>query len=320
MRRGVALAASALLPLVLACVAAGPAPEPARLSVEVERGAARRPSVPLPELFAIVDLRVPRGSSDAELLAAATRRAARRYLAAQRPGRPVTLLALGEGPGEACGRPDGLGDPADRTATEWAEALGDLLLAPPGSLGGALELLAEHRAQRTAAGPRAGRVVIFSPLPSRCARDLCAPAAALAAQGTEFDLVVLGAAEPPACLTEIAARRVPGGPYPSIEPLPPARVAFFVEPRGGQEGYYRDERYVPVAVEGRTGEPPIEVAPGLVEVQLALDSPLRVFPIRLAPGRTTRIRILDFPTLGVRRTFVETERKRRSLLDPRRYR
>ncbi len=318
--RRAATGLAALLILGLACVSKPPAPRPATVRVEVVRGAAGMPEIPAAPLYAVVDMRRPGGAgADPDLLLHATRRAARRHFGSLSQDVPVGLVVLGEGLGETCGDPALIEDPPLSTGPELGTRLNRFAAEPPASLAAALELVSARLAGEAGDGAPA-RVLVFSTLGSHCPRDVCAPAQRLVAQGAQLDWVVLGDVPAPECLAQLRAPLADGGVHAAVLPQPPAEVAFRVEPRGGHPGYHRGDAYVPAALEGRSGGPALQVAPGLVEVRISLETPLNLWPVRLSPDRETRIRVLDFPTLGLQRSFVETEPEGWPWFVPRRFR
>jgi len=227
----------------------------------------------------------------------AARRAAAR-LATALPGDSfIGLHALGVAGGDEC-------NPAFRTGHSGAgEAREDLVrrieeLRPAGeaSLAQAVEGL---RVYLTATETLArSRVVILSDLGEECGGDLCEEIAGMIAGGARVEFVVFGEARLPSCIEdfEIAgAWRVE-----NESPVMHFRVDAVADSADAAPSF---------TVVGLVGGEPVAIAAGGAVVFVDLDPPAEFGPVDLAPGTTTRLRILDFPALDppVREWIWESE-------------
>jgi hypothetical protein len=204
-------------------------------------------------------------------------------LASLPAGSKAGVVALGETPGPECapaGRRAPLlaaGDPA------LEAALDSLVPGAEGSLADALnalgnDLVAQGRARDT-------RVVVFTDLEASCGGDLCAAAARLVATGAWIDVVILGGATAPACLAEL--RPSAAQPGSLVRALTrPTPVWQLVAP--GTEP-------APGGISDIAGPHALEAPAGEWSIALALDRPAVLGPLRVAPGRLTRVRVLAFP-------------------------
>ncbi len=143
------------------------------------------------------------------------------------------------------------------------------------------------------------RLIAVSDLDDSCAGgDLCKAAAALASAGADLDLVVIGEAPVPACLSEIGGDVEP--PLFAAAATAPIRATFQVI--GEEQG-----EEVSLSAAGVVGGGAVKVAPGRIRVGVDLDPPVEVGPLHLAPNASLRIRILEVPTGESRawQVFVE---------------
>jgi hypothetical protein len=280
---GAPAALSAAWLLALACAGAPPPSEDAQLSVEVLSGFAGGPGPggrpPGPEAVEIlVDVTSSMGQATAAgpPRDAASRGAAARLIRALPAEHPVGLHAVGFARVEGCQpafRLDGSAPGAARDAL--LRQLDGLDPAGEGSLARALDGLRVFLAVSDRLAD--ARIVVLTDLGDECGGDLCEVVSDALTGGARLEFVLFGDRDVPACLEEIA---------PAWETAATPPPAFRVEAGEGTS-----------VAEGRAGGAPVPVAPGLVWVQLSLEPPLRVGPLRLSPGRTTRLRVLDFPAL-----------------------
>ena len=292
--------------------AATPDTTPARVQVEVLRGLSADTLARLaeaPTVHVVLDLGAAPGvSRETRVLhRLATRQAAARYLATLPATTPVELHAMGAAKGERCGPPQRLQSLEENlNGAAIATRIASIGPGAPGSIEGALARVADELAARETGGSAAARVVVFSNFADQCADDPCVPARSLLGLGAEIELVAIGEAPVPECLEAIA---VPSDTASqALAALSaPVELPFRVEPRGRRSSALNGAVFVPGAAVGRTGGEGVEVAAGLVSVVIDLDPELAVWPIRLRPGEVTRIRVLDFPMIGVRRSFIVTE-------------
>jgi hypothetical protein len=299
--------------------AATPDTTPARVRVEVLRGLSADTLAVLGEerpVHVVLDLGAApdAGRETRALHSLAIRQAATRYLAALPATTPVALHVTGTAKSEHCGAPERISPlEGDLGGAAIATRIDSILPGEPGSIGRALASVAEELAARDANGQAAARVVVFSNFAEDCASHPCASARSLLEIGAEIELVAIGEKPVPQCLEELA---VPANAAPqAIASLTaPAELLFRVEPRGRRPAAPDGAVFVPGAAVGRTGGEGVEVAAGLVRVVIDLDPELAVWPVRLRPGELTRIRVLDFPMLGVRRSFIATEEPGRTPL------
>jgi len=227
----------------------------------------------------------------------AARNAAVRLVTALPQDSFIGLHALGVAGGDEC-------NPAFRTGHSGSgEARDDLVqrideLRPAGeaSLAQAVEGL---RVYLTATETLArSRVVILSDLGKECGGGLCKELGRMIAGGARAELVVFGEARLPSCIEDF---EIAGSWHVDTEP--PA-MHFRVE----AVDHPADAAPSATAV-GLVGGEPIAIAEGAVRVFVGFDPPAEFGPVELAPGTTTRLRILDFPALDppVREWTWETE-------------
>lgn len=276
-------------------------PPEARLAVELNQGFRSRP-VAAPAGPERVEVLVDVTSS----MKAPTEPGPPRYLAARRAAvRLVTVLprdsfiglhALGVARGDEC-------NPAFRTGhSEAGESREDLLgrieeLRPAGeaSLAQAVEGLRVYLAARGTLAR--SRVIILSDFGGECGGDLCEELGRMVAGGARVELVVFGEARLPSCAED---SDISGAWRVDAEaPVTHFRVESVATSADG----------VPSAgAVGLAGGEPVAIAAGPVRVFVGLDPPAEFGPVDLAPGTTTRLRILDFPALDppVREWLWET--------------
>jgi hypothetical protein len=289
------------VPLPFSTALPEPPPE-ARLSVELIQGFTGRP-VSAPAGPERVEVLIDVTSS----MEAATEPGPGRHVAARQAAvRLVTALprdsfvglhALGVAGGDEC-------SPAFRTGHSAAgEAREDLVgrieeLRPAGeaSLAQALEGLRVYlTAMETLAH---SRVVILSDFGEECGGDLCEELTRTVAEGARVELVVFGETRLPSCIVDF---EIAGAWRVDAE----ARVMHF-----RVEAVATSADGVPSAsAVGLVGGEPVAIAAGAARVFVGSDPPAEFGPVDLAPGTTTRLRILDFPALDppVREWIWETE-------------
>lgn len=285
MRRGLALAASALSGL--ACATPPPAQAPAHISLELLRGLAPDDGAAAGAPVAvIVDVTASMGeaASAGATLDVAARRGAARLVENLPSARPVWLYALGSGDAAEC-QPLYRVDRAVAGGSRAGllEGLRALPTRGEGSLPAALDGV---RAELERDGaPSGSRVVVFSDLGDECTddRDLCGAASRLAAAGLRLHVVAIGPRTAPACLREPGALAEPTLPAVGA----PGPVAFRVVSGGAEP-----------AVVGcsESGGLPVAAPPGDIRVTVALDPPLEVEREVAAGGRHV-LQVLDFPGL-----------------------
>lgn len=266
-----------LLALALAACAS-PTPPPARVSVVLLRG---RPPVTAPtaERVAVV---VDAGLDMAELSGAGpsywtgARRGAERLIGSLPPETRADLYLAGGAEDAGCA--------VSAEPLAGSEAVAARLTgATPAGLA-PLAATLERIADEAEAGEGPARAVLFTRLSGACGDDLCAAAGRLASRDVRLDLVVIGDAQPPACLAELAARdhtRPPAGWGPA-EPVP-----FHVSSPSLEPG-------LRLCADAQTLAMP--VPPGRATVVVRLDPPLRLersFPA----GSRWQLEVLDFPAL-----------------------
>ncbi len=263
--------------LVLGCALLGAEREPpAQIAVEFLGGFSGPPPLADPQVELLLDISKSQQTASKHGLAhfEAVRLAALRLVDALPETASIELSVLGARSGE-CRTSLPLADSQPgRSREELREWIRSLEPAGEGSLAAALEALA--------ASGRARRVVAFSDLGTECGGDLCAAASALVESGARLDLVIVGEAEPPACLADFEY---------SVEAAPPAAAApvFRVEMPG--EG-------APVRIaEGFADGTPVAVGARAGLLVLDLDPPVRIGPIHFTPATLTRVQVLDFPYL-----------------------
>lgn len=269
-----------LAALLWACATPAPAPQelaPARLSVEVARGSA--PATPTPPRIALLldataSMASPAARGVTKLEAARVRAA--EILAAAPAEARLSVDALGPGDGDACRSPVSLATGPGGAASDTVR---DLTAGGEASLADALAGVG--RSLEASGGAAGARVVVLTDLEERCGGDLCASVKALVDGGASLDFVVLGDRPTPSCVAsaEPGAGAGGAGSPGAISPAPTFRVL----PAAGQPA------------DGVAGGSPVSVAAGAARVEVALDPPLQVGPLPLAPGSLVRLRVLDFP-------------------------
>jgi len=292
MRRSTTL----LLALALAIGAAwvgciSPAPEPARLRVEIFSGFAEPPLLLSPSDGRVDVLLDLTSSMETAITAGPSRAVAARSAAAQLlhsipRGRTVALHALGVAEvDEAC-------QPAFRIEqVGTGESRGGLFtqlesMRPrgEGSFAQAIDGLRVYLGVREELAR--SRVVILSDFDDACGGDLCAPVEGLVAGGARVDIVVLGELPVPACLARFDPVIEWGSEAVEGELAPSFRVDAATEDPAPDA--------LPLAL-GRAGAGDLRVPAGRAFVTLMLDEPVRIGPIELLAGETTQLRVLDFP-------------------------
>ncbi|MDH3686841.1 MAG: hypothetical protein OEP95_11485, partial [Myxococcales bacterium] len=136
-----------------------------------------------------------------------------------------------------------------------------------------------------------------SPPDEGCGGDLCAAVRAIDSAGAKLDLVLLGNRSAPACL-----RGIRGAPAPVAGAVPATTAPpFRVEPSPPVAGA--------AGASGVAGRQDVLVR-GTGEIAVVLSDPesLYVGPLKPRPGETLRLRVLDFPSLGVREIWLGGER------------
>lgn len=275
---------------------ASPPAEPvgvAQVSLEAYRGlpAPEDRVTALPRRFDIlVDLTESMGrpGGDGRPLASNAYSRASELLHSLPQGTEITLRAQGHQAGPSCALPQRLAGPAIPTLrTAFVRRLEGLGPRSEGSLPAALarirlELEREEAVRRT-------RVVLFTDLDSHCGGDFCAEARALVEAGAHLEVVALAEAPVPPCLAELQASRARSRRQsPRFAPPPPLFRIHSAE--AGGEGFDP----APVA-RGRAGEEPVAVPAGLITMVVELDPPEIIGPFRVEPGKSARVRLLDYP-------------------------
>jgi hypothetical protein len=205
----------------------------------------------------------------------AARAAAQRFVAALGGEAELTLFAFGNEWEARCDTP-AVAHTGSRDAV--SKRISALRAGGDGSLALALDAFA---------APEKGgfdRVVAITGLGDRCGGDLCAAVDGLAARGVRLDLVVVGGAAVPDCVSELAHRETvdTAGDWPVRGP-----VGFHVESTGPDAA---------VLVCGESGGLPVEVLSGRSAVVVKLDPPLRL-ERSFMPGTRWLLQVLDFPAL-----------------------
>jgi hypothetical protein len=259
--------------LLAACGGTTPvrAPEPALVAVEILRGITPAPAT-RGRVAILID-------ASASMLApaaagvsrfAAARRRASEVLETLPPDAQASVDAIGIAGSARCGAPARIGSDVETD-------LRSLHPGGEGSLAEALRATAQELVTQNAGG--GSRIVAFSDLEDACGGDLCAAVSDVVASGASLDLVVLGDRPTPSCVSSVAA---PLGAPPGFAKAAPA-TSFRVLPVSGG------------TVEGSSDGRPVSTPAGAARIVVALDPPLEVGPITLAPGALVRLRVLDFP-------------------------
>jgi hypothetical protein len=279
MRRAALLAA-----LLAACVV----PQlPGRISVEVYRGLggmAAGSFLPAVELVldATRSMGAP-GSGAATRLEAAQAKAAELLQALPRGG-SARLHVLGSlDPAVECAALDRHGPLVGADDPALQESLTSLQPGSEGSLARALAALTRDLVAQDWA--RDARIVLLTDLESSCGGDLCAAAGELVAAGAWLDVVVIGDAAAPECLDALRPSAAQPGALVRalLRPAPAWRAT-----RPGAD----PAAPTPTRLAGASA---FDLAPGEWLVEVELDRPLVIGPLQVLPGRTTRVRVLDFP-------------------------
>ena len=281
-----AIVAVGLAAAALGC-AGGASDQPARVSVEVLRGfspdeiAIGESNAPIVMIFDSTQSMAGRASAASSRQAAA-QRAAARFVGAAPPQRPLWLYAMGSRAGSGCQPPvRGTRIVTRDQRPRLLRALNGLSAQGEGGLAAALEQVRSDLAEAVALP--GSRVVVFSDLGRQGAGDVCRAASDLVRAGARLDVVAIGDAPAPECLSE------PGG-LVGVDPPPP----FVPEPVVFRLEVSRPE---PMTVGcSVAGGLPIAVTGGRATVVVDLDPPLRV-EAYFAPGRRHVLQVVDFPML-----------------------
>jgi hypothetical protein len=266
---------------------------PAQVSVEVWSGFTQRPEGRRPppervELVLDVTASMQATAADSPARFVAAQQSARRLLRALPSDTQVGLRALGSRSEDTvCSRSLVLSNrDGPRTPAQVAALVPRLRPHSEASIAAALDGLREDL------GDAVGRtrVVLFTDLGAECGGDLCASAAALVDAGARLDVVLFSDAVVPQCFASFT----PGGePQAQSLAFPPAAATFRVEAhRAGA-----DAAAPAVLARGRADGTPVEVASGGAIILLETEPPATIGPLVLSPGTSTRVRVLDFPTL-----------------------
>jgi hypothetical protein len=274
-----------------------PSAPPATLAVEFTQGFAQAPEPPAaagPErveilLDATSSMQTPTAAGPERLVAA--KGAVARLIRSLPEQTAIGLHAFGAVAEGQCGSGAPLarsepGQPRDELARR-IEAL------TPKCEGSLAASLADLRALLASEGATArARVVAVTDLGAgdlgeQGAADLCAAVSALVSGEGRLDLVVLGEAPVPECVT----REVTGSSRVARGAMAPPPPSFRVEVQGAWGGEAR------VVARGLADGRPSEVPAGLAVVVVELDPPSRIGPLMLSPEMLTEVRVLDFPTL-----------------------
>jgi hypothetical protein len=260
----------------------------ARLSVELIQGFSGRPVSPPAgpervEVLIDVTSSMEAATQPGPGRHLAARRAAVRLVAALPRDSFVGLHALGVAGGDEC-------NPAFRTGHSGpGEAREDLVgrieeLRPAGEASLA-QAVGGLRFYLTAMETLArSRVVILSDLGEECGGDLCEELTRMVAGGARVELVVFGETRLPSCIEDF---EVAGAWRADAE----APAMHFRAEAAAADGVPLD------TVVGLVGGEPVAIPAGPVRVLIGLDPSAAFGPVDLAPGTTTRLRILDFPAL-----------------------
>ena len=298
--------------------AASSAKSPGRIQVDAHQGLPpllRWPAVPPTRIDILVDI-TP--SMLAETGAGRTRMEASRFSAAQfvrslPSGTELAVHTLGNGRGIGCIAPARMNNPLRGwNPLEVANELNSLTARVEGSLPDALSQLYN---ELSAAGDlHRTRVVVFSDLGEECGGTLCTQASALATAGTRIDFVTFGNAPLPSCLEALApAPEAPRALSSKNIVSKPLRyevlgVSDRIAALTAKKDAPVDVKPV-VLVSGVSGEQTVTVPARMITVVIDLEPPERIGPFMAAPGKLTRIRLIDFPGVGppVRAWKVETQ-------------
>lgn len=284
--------------LALACAGAErlvtrrAAAPPAQLSVEVWSGFSQRPTASggqaeRVEIVLDQTTSMRAAAPGGPPRDAAARTAALRLAAALDPDTRIGVRALGITKGEQqCAGALAL-EPGSRGAnpTSLGRLLATMRPASESSLADTLQQLAGDLGD---ALPDT-RVVVFSDLGSECGGDLCAAAEALVRGGARLDLVLLADVTVPHCVAGLSPAGLPrAAELDRPVTASPFRIqAHEIGSAGGGE----------VIARGRSDGSTTDVAPGPATVVLEMSPPAVIGPLVLEPGKHTRVRVLDFPTL-----------------------
>jgi hypothetical protein len=244
-------------------------------------------------LDATSSMQTPTAAGPARLVAA--KGAAARLIRSLPEQTSIGLHALGAVAEGKCGAavPLARSEPA-QPRDELARRIEALTPSCEGSLAASLGDLRDLLASE---GATAGaRVVALTDLDGgdlgeQGATDLCAAVSALVSGQGRVDLVVLGNAPVPECVTRAVADS--SGVARGAAAAPPP--SFRVEARGA-----RGEAEARVVATGLADGRPRAVPAGEATVVIELDPPSRIGPLMLLPEVLTRVRVLDFPMLDPR--------------------
>ncbi len=278
--------------VALSCASPAPAPLPTALgsvAVDVYGGLGGpvplRPSGPrrVEVLVDATSSMLDRGPNGVSHLRAMRRESAE-FLYSLREDTEISVRAFGQTISGSCVAPQRLVDPVIPKRREpLVQRIEDLSPRSEGSLAAALQrvrrdLVLEGAARRT-------RVVVFTDLDGSCGGDLCSEAAKLVDAGAWLEVVTLGSAEPPRCLSDLR----PAAAQPSV-----SGAGFPARPPSFRVEAARTGEHPPrVLAEGFAGQGPVDVAPGLVTVVLDLKPPEEIGPFEVRPGEFARVRLLE---------------------------
>ena len=284
-------AAALLFAVLFACAAPEPL-APGAVRVDLVRAApvalvpAETPPAPI---HLLLDVTSSMGSARTEGVThlQAARHAAGRFLRSLPSEAELELHVLGTAAGSGCTPAVPVEAPPGVSPGAGLARVADSLPSrSEGSLAGALESIAA-RLGGEQQGRAGARVVAISDLDGSCSKgDLCSAAAALSSAGADLDLVVIGAAAPPACLAQIGSDREP--PLVGAAEAPPLETTFRVSRDESREA-------ARILAVGTVGGAAVKVEPGRIRVGVDLDPPVEVGPVGLAPGGSLWIRILEVP-------------------------
>jgi hypothetical protein len=272
--------------LLLGACTSTRAPGPGRISVELYEGMGGKASGTfLPAVELIVDATHSMSAREVGRVSRldAARAKATELLQSLPAGTQAALHTLGAAPDAEC---SALEQRVPRVAAGDAsltQALRELAPAGEGSLARAVADLAAGLQQSGRA--RDSRLVLITDLDPSCGGDLCAAVENLVAGGAWLDVVVLGGAPAPACLSGL----LPSSEQPGalVRAMTRPAPAWSLLPLGGAPGTR--------ALTGTAGPQAIEAPAGDWFVLFELERPLSFGPVPVASGSLTRVRVLNFP-------------------------
>ena len=276
------------------CVATPPPPAaPAKLSVEVLRGARQAPPAATPAPAApqrveiLLDLTpsMKTRTSQGPTRLAAARAAATRLARALPAESEVTLYGYGFTTGTECA-PGARLAAAEQPREYLLERVAQTGAYTEGSLADALDAVRVSLAAADAL--ESAQVVVLTDLEPGCEGDPCAAALSLVEAGVRIDLVVVGEAEVPACF-ELLAPDSPPRALDGVLPDPRA-LRFTVESVEAP-----DVPSVGPRATRRADGSWVALPSGNVALVVGLEPPYAISPVSLPPHTMTRIRVLDFP-------------------------